>query len=199
MVSKIIIDRIKYKKAIDFAYNSYKTEFRKGIKIPYFIYLSSVSNLIIENNGTTDEAVAGLLHDICEIPNGKKKLNQIKIKFGSKVHNIVKQCSSDLSDSIIPVNDWKEKKVLFLESMQKKSQSTLLVCLCDKLHSITCIINDYNKIGKKIWPNYGTSPENAIWYYKSLCKNFKKYLKNHKGLKDKLQRNVNELTYFVKK
>ena len=113
MVSKIRIDRIKYKKAIDFSYNSYKAEFRKGIKIPYFTYLSSVSNLIIENNGTTDEAVAGLLHDICEIPNGKNKLNQIKKKFGNKVHSIVKQCS-DLSDDTISHNDWKEKKVFFL-------------------------------------------------------------------------------------
>ena len=33
--------------------------------------------------------------------------------------------------------------------MAKMSQSSLLVSLCDKLHSISCIINDYNKIGKK--------------------------------------------------
>ena len=33
--------------------------------------------------------------------------------------------------------------------MNKKSQSTLLVSICDKLHSLSCIINDYNKIGKK--------------------------------------------------
>ena len=33
--------------------------------------------------------------------------------------------------------------------MARMSQSSLLVSLCDKLHSISCIINDYNKIGKK--------------------------------------------------
>ena len=82
--------------------------------------------------------------------------------------------------------------------MQKKSQSSLLVILCDKLHSISCMINDHNKIGKKLWKNYLQTPEDVLWYYKNLCKNFKKSLKNHKSLKDKFQRNVNELEYKIK-
>ena len=44
------IDLLKYKQAIDLSYSFYKDKHRKGIKIPYFAYLSSVSNLIIENN-----------------------------------------------------------------------------------------------------------------------------------------------------
>ena len=52
------LDVIKYKKAIDFSYNFYQSKYRKGVKIPYFTYLSSVSSLIIENNGNTDEAIA---------------------------------------------------------------------------------------------------------------------------------------------
>ena len=90
------------------------------------------------------------------------------------------------------------KKKKYLETMQKKSQSSLLVILCDKLHSISCMINDHNKIGKKLWKNYLQTPEDVLWYYKSLCKNFKKFLKNHKSLKDKFQRNVNELEYKIK-
>ena len=34
--------------------------------------------------------------------------------------------------------------------MSRMSQSSLLVSLCDKLNGINCIINDYNKIGKKL-------------------------------------------------
>ena len=80
--------------------------------------------------------------------------------------------------------------------MSKKSQSSLLVCICDKFHSLNCLISDYNKIGKKVWKNYDFEPNEAYWYYKSLCQNFKKYLKNHKILKDSFQRRVNELKYF---
>ena len=56
--------------------------------------MSSVSNLVIENNGSTEEAVASLLHDIFENENGLKKAASIKSKFGIKVFNIIKQCSN---------------------------------------------------------------------------------------------------------
>ena len=192
------IDVKKYKKAIDFSYNFYQSKYRKGLKIPYFTYLSSVSNLIIENNGNTDEAIAGLLHDLLEFDFNKKKTNVVKSRFGMKVLNIIKQCSNSTHISANG-EDWISSKKKFLETMSKKSQSTLLVSICDKLHSLNCIINDYNKIGKKLWTNYDHSKEDSLWYYKNLCKNFKKYLKNHKNLKDKFQRNVNELEYFTKK
>ena len=188
---------LTYKKALDFSYNYYRTRYRKGLKVPYFTYLSSVSNLVIENNGSTDEAIAGLFHDILEDKNSSKRVNTIKLKFGNKVLSIVKQCSNISSlkkDNL----SWSESKKKFLESMNKKSQSSLLVCICDKFHSLNCLIGDYNKIGKKVWKNYEIEPDEAYWYYKSLCLNFKKSLKNHKILKDNFQRRVNELKYFCK-
>ena len=93
---------------------------------------------------------------------------------------------------------WNKKKK-FLDSMSKKSQSSLLVSICDKHHSLNCILNDYGKIGKRLWRDYEIEQKELIWYYKSLCQNFKKFLKNHKILKDKFQRNVNELNHFCKK
>ena len=87
------IDLQRYKQAIDFSFNFYKKSYRRGIKIPYFVYLTSVSNLIIENNGNTDEAVAALFHDIFEFENNTRHLNVIKKRFGTRVFNIIKQCS----------------------------------------------------------------------------------------------------------
>ena len=72
------LDLIQYKRALDFSYNFYRHKYRKGIKFPYFYYLSSVSNLIIENNGTTDEAIAALIHDYFELEDINKKSNYIK-------------------------------------------------------------------------------------------------------------------------
>ena len=84
----------------------------KGLKIPYFTYLSSVSNLIIENNGNTDEAIAGLLHDLLEFDDNKKKINVIKSRFGIKVLNIVKQCSN-ASFNNLNKEDWLSSKKNF--------------------------------------------------------------------------------------
>ena len=93
------IDSVRYKKALDFAFIFYKGKYRKGISFPYFNYLSSVSNLIIENNGNTDEAIAGLIHDYFELENFNRKSNFIKNKFGVKIHNIIKQCSDCENDN----------------------------------------------------------------------------------------------------
>ena len=74
------LDLALYKRALDFSYNYYKNKYRKGIKFPYFNYLSSVSNLIIENNGNTDEAIAALIHDYFELEDIKKKIKFCKKK-----------------------------------------------------------------------------------------------------------------------
>ena len=89
---------------------------------------------------------------------------------------------------------WIEEKK-FWDTMQKKSQSSLFVSLCDKFCGLSCLINDHNRIGRKIWKHYPVEPVNLICITKS-CKNFKKHLKNHKNLKDKFQRHVNELNIF---
>ena len=60
MPKKNNFDILTYKKALDFSYSFYQSKYRKGIKFPYFTYLSSVSNLVIENNGSTEEAVASV-------------------------------------------------------------------------------------------------------------------------------------------
>ena len=198
MTKNISIDISKYKKALDFSFNFYKNKSRRGFKTPYFTYLSSVSNLIIENNGSTDEAIAGLLHDAYEFENNNNAVSQISKRFGVKVSNIVKQCSNFIEVNI-DKEKWIEEKKKFLDTMQKKSQSSLFVSLCDKFYGLSCLINDHNRIGRKIWKHYPVEPVNLIWYHKNLCKNFKKHLKNHKNLKDKFQRHVNELDYLLKK
>ena len=77
------INQKKYLTALNFAYKLHKKQFRKDTEIPYFFHLSSVSNHIIENGGTTDEAIAGLLHDAVEDQGGEKILNLIRKKFGN--------------------------------------------------------------------------------------------------------------------
>ena len=88
-----MINKIKYKSALDFAYKLHFEQIRKGTEIPYFSHLISVSNNVIENGGNTDEAIAGLLHDAVEDQGGLKTLKIIRKKFGNKVAKIVSDCT----------------------------------------------------------------------------------------------------------
>ena len=184
------IDKIKYKKALDFAYKIHFDQNRTKTKIPYFTHLVSVSNNVMEEGGTTDEAIGGLLHDAVEDQGGLKTLIKIRKLFGNKVAKIVNECSDTI---VVPKPPWLTRKKKYLSGIKKKSQSSMFVSLCDKLHNGTCIVNDYKRVGKKIWQRFTASPKQVAWYYESLHKEFLKHLKGHKVLKDNYLMVVKEI------
>ena len=187
-------DLDKYLEAYVYSYKLHKKQTRKGSNIPYFTHLSSVSNLIIENNGTTTQAIAGLLHDAVEDQGGAKTLAAIKRKFGPKVAKIVDQCSDT---TIKPKPPWKTRKIKYIENIKNKTQDTLLVSLCDKYHNANCILSDYQKVGEEIWDRFTASKQETFWYYESLYKEFKKYLKNHLELIKAYKNTVDEMKRII--
>ena len=176
------IDKIKYKKALDFAYRIHFDQNRTKTKIPYFTHLVSVSNNVMEEGGTTDEAIGGLLHDAVEDQGGLKTLIKIRKLFGNNVAKIVDECSDTV---VAPKPPWLLRKKIYISDIKKKGQSSMFVSLCDKLHNGTCIVNDYKREGRKVWGLFkNASPKQVAWYYESLYKEFSKHLKGHKVLKD---------------
>ena len=175
------MNKVKYKKALDFAYKIHFDQNRKKTKIPYFTHLVSVSNHVIEDGGTTDEAIGGLLHDAVEDQGGLKTLIKIRKLFGNNVAKIVAECSDTV---VVPKPPWLVRKKKYISDIKKKGQSSMFVSLCDKLHNGTCIVNDYKREGKKVWTRFkNASPKQVAWYYEGLYKEFSKHLKGHKVLK----------------
>ena len=174
------INQQKYLLALNFAYKLHAKQMRKKTKIPYFTHLVSVSNNVIEEGGTTEEAIGGLLHDAVEDQGGLKTLIKIRKLFGSKVAKIVDECSDTV---VVPKPPWLARKKKYISDIKKKGQSSMFVSLCDKLHNGTCIVNDHKRVGKKIWKRFTATPKQVAWYYESLYKEFSKHLKGHKVLK----------------
>jgi len=185
------MNKIKYKKALDFAYKLHFDQKRKKTKIPYFTHLVSVSNNVMEEGGTTDEAIGGLLHDAVEDQGGLKTLIKIRKLFGNNVAKIVDECSDTV---VAPKPPWLLRKKKYISDIKKKGQSSMFVSLCDKLHNGTCIVNDYKREDRKVWGLFkNASPKQVAWYYESLYKEFSKHLKGHKVLKDNYLMVVKEI------
>ncbi len=184
------MNQTKYKEALVYAFKLHEKQVRKGTSIPYFFHLASVSNLVIENGGTTNEAIAGLLHDAVEDQGGLKTLAVIKRRFGPQVAKIVDDCTDAI---VIPKPPWFERKKLYLSKLKSKSQSSLFVSLCDKTHNAGCIIDDYDRVGKKIWKRFNAKPKDIYWYYHSLYLNYKKHLKGKQTLLRKYHNLIKEL------
>ena len=186
----IKIDKKKYKKALDFAYKIHFNQKRTDTEIPYFTHLVSVSNNVIEDGGTTDEAIGGLLHDAVEDQGGLKTLKKIRKLFGNNVAKIVNECSDTI---VVPKPPWLTRKKKYLSDIKKKSQSSMFVSLCDKLHNGSSIVNDYKRKGKEVWTRFSATPKQVAWYYEGLYKEFSKHLKGHKVLKDNYLSVVKEI------
>ena len=81
--------------------------------------------------------------------------------------------------------------------MKSASQSALLVSLCDKLHNLTSIVEEYKRIKKKLWKRFNAPPNKLFWYYQQLYFNYKKYLKKHLILKEKYYLVLKEMKKIV--
>lgn len=157
----------RYLQAFQSALNLHKLQTRKGSGTPYIAHLMSVSALVLENGGDTDQACAALLHDSVEDQGGEETLTLIKSIFGDRVAAIV----MDLSDSTtIPKPPWKERKEAYLTHLMSVDRDVLLVSIADKLHNVRSIIHDHKRVGENIWSRFTGKKLGTIWYYQSLSK-----------------------------
>lgn len=95
-----VIDPVRFAQAVEYAAEAHASQFRKRApgddrpRMPYLSHLLAVAGLVIEDNGDTDEAIAGLPHEVIEDQNdGGQRPIEIETSFGRRVRTIVEGCS----------------------------------------------------------------------------------------------------------
>ncbi len=159
----------RYQAALKMAFELHQNQPRKGSGVPYFAHLISVSALILENGGSENQAIAGLLHDAVEDQGGLETLEKINTKFGEEVAEIVDGCTDAYTQ---PKPPWEERKLSYLEKLKTKSDSILLVSLSDKVHNARTILRDLQEDGDKVWERFKGNKAGTLWYYQSLANIF---------------------------
>jgi (p)ppGpp synthase/HD superfamily hydrolase len=166
-----------YGEALNYAAGLHAAHVRKGPddgpKIPYISHLLSVSALVWEAIGervpgadeptNQDVAIAALLHDSVEDQGGQPVLEEIRRRFGVNVAGIVAECTD--TDQV-PKPPWCSRKQAHIDHMTTASEGALFVVAADKLHNVTCMIEDYMTIGDKLWERFDapSKPGDIFWY-----------------------------------
>jgi (p)ppGpp synthase/HD superfamily hydrolase len=179
----------RFREALWFAAFLHAGQWRKGTDIPYVAHLLAVGSLVLENGGSENAAIAGLLHDAVEDQGGEEVLEQIASRFGTPVAGIVEACSDSKQN---PKPPWRERKERYIDHLATVTSETLLVSLADKLHNARAILADYRKIGEALWERFQGGREGTLWYYGALVGAFSER-EDHPGLLDELRRVVAEL------
>ena len=152
-------------KALDFAvrYHGAVLQTRKSTNVPYIIHPVGVMQILLEFTDDVEIIQAGILHDILEDTNGTA--DDIEKAFSSRVKNLVIGASEPEHD----LKDWEARKVHTINYVRNEANiPTLYVISADKLHNFSTIIDDYRKMGEKVWQKFNRGKEKQRWYYESM-------------------------------
>jgi (p)ppGpp synthase/HD superfamily hydrolase len=160
----------RYVRAVDYARVLHTSDVRKGTAIPYLSHLLGVSALVLEYGGDEDQAIAGLLHDSAEDHGGRARLDDVRVKFGDDVAEIVAACSDSLAADKQEKEPWWQRKVRYIDALEQEPDRAVLVSAADKLFNARAILRDYRTLGDELWSRFNVDAGRAgtLWYYNRL-------------------------------
>lgn len=170
----------RFSDAVEYARAAHDGQVRKGTAIPYISHPIAVASLVLTYGGDEDQAIAALLHDVLE-DCGADHESEIGRRFGDRVRRIVLDCTDGTAEAKAGAltaeakrEDWRNRKVAYLESLGHKSEDTLLVSACDKLHNARCILDDLAdpSTGVKVFDRFKAGRDGTLWYYDALAEVF---------------------------
>ncbi len=173
MPATVLTDR--FDRALLYATHVHGGQVRKETSIPYVAHLLAVAATVLEYGGSEDMAIAGLLHDAAEDQGGEPRLADIRNRFGDRVADIVRACSDSVAAAGEQKDDWRTRKMRYIDHLKTVDRETCLVSLSDKVHNARSILRDLRKreIGSAIWDRFGKRPkEDTLWYYRELANAF---------------------------
>lgn len=167
-----------YEKALQFAAEAHKGQYRKGTKIPYIVHPVEASmiamRLFNELNPKTDMdiyeiASAAALHDVVE--DTKYTIHDIEREFGSRIAEIVGHESENKREELPPEESWKIRKEEALEHLENASLEAKIVAMGDKLSNMRAIAKDHRELGDAMWEKFNMKDITAqAWYYRSIAR-----------------------------
>ena len=148
--------------AIEFATKAHEGQFRKGTRRPYIVHPIEVADIVATMTKDEEVICAAVLHDTIEDCRGITK-DILKLRFGSRVADIVMQESEDKSCT------WEERKGATISRLKNAPVEVQMIGLADKLSNMRDIDRDYPVAGDALWTRFRMQSKEALaWYYKSI-------------------------------
>ena len=180
----------RFTEAVRWASHLHADQARKGTRIAYVSHLLAVSSLVLEDGGTEEEAIAGVLHDAIEDCHVAEA--EIRARFGAPVAEIVVACSEDRDAA--RDQDWEARKRRYLEHLEDPElpAEALRVSAADKLHNARSILSDLREHGPSMWERFNAPADAQSWYYSEVARVLR--ARHDSVLTRELGRVVGELT-----
>ena len=159
----------RFERALSLALRVHRDDTRKGKRIPYITHLLGVCDLVLQDGGSEDEAIAALLHDTLEDHPESVSPAAIKRRFGKRVLDIVRSCTDTPSDYRGGVKPpWRVRKLGYLDHLSRATRPALRVALADKLYNARDLLSDARRLGHSSWKRFNAGPQDQLWYLRGV-------------------------------
>ena len=128
---------------------------------PYVSHLLQVCGLVLEHGGSSDAAVAALLHDVVE--DTDVTFDEVGERFGGGVESIVRECTDSIEGAGRGADTWERRKAAYLSHLVTASPEAALVSACDKLHNLRAMARRDIAAGA-----FHASADRQRWFFSSL-------------------------------
>jgi (p)ppGpp synthase/HD superfamily hydrolase len=156
----------RFQAALQYAMVVHGGQERKGSGVPYATHLLGTAAIVLHFGGTEEQAIAALLHDAAEDQGGRDRLEDIRVRFGDAVAQMVHGCTDTFED---PKPDWEPRKRKYIEGIAAEDDATRLVSAADKLDNVRAITADLRLHGRGMLQRF-KGGERTLWYYDELVK-----------------------------
>jgi (p)ppGpp synthase/HD superfamily hydrolase len=163
----------RFTEAVRWASHLHADQARKGTRIAYVSHLLAVASLVLEDGGTEEEAIAGVLHDAIEDCHVSEA--EIRARFGAPAAEIVVACS-EAPGGTRDERDWRDRKGAYLgklespEYLERAPDGAWRVTAADKLHNARAILTDLREHGPVIWDRFHADAADQRWYYTEVAR-----------------------------
>ena len=159
----------RFAEAVRWASHLHADQARKGTRIAYVSHLLAVASLVLEDGGTEEEAIAGVLHDAIEDCHVSEA--EIRARFGGLSAEIVVACSEGPGG---PRDErtWHERKQAYIHKLETAALSpgAYRVTAADKLHNARSILTDLREHGPTVWDRFHADASDQRQYYLEVAR-----------------------------
>lgn len=121
----------------------------------------SVAALILEADGSVENACAGLLRDVLEDA-GPEYAEEIRTRLYEDVLRLVDGCTDGVPDAAGEKEPWAIRKKRYIAHLKTVPDNVLMMSACDKLHNLRSILRDLNN-GEAVFERFSVPKDKTLW------------------------------------
>ena len=127
----------------------------------------------MEDGGDTDDAIAGVLHDVLEDCNQDgNRPAEIESQFGADVLAIVNACTGPTKHEP-GMSEFRIRKQVYLDRLRaERDGRAVRVSLADKVHNARSTVYDLANHGPKIFQRFNAGADDQLWWYDNLAETY---------------------------